>query len=102
MEKIYVRFGEIPTDEQSEIWCGDVKIGKEKGVSVYEALQDDNGKINILMPKLTYSACVSLSGCIERKSYIITGELVGMGSDAEPLLRNCKLLKEINLIPLKP
>ena len=41
---IFYRFGEIPEDECSSIWNNNNEvIGKEKGVSVYEAHKNING-----------------------------------------------------------
>ena len=44
---IFYRFSEIPKDECSSIWNNEV-IGKEKGVSVYEAHKNINGTYSIL------------------------------------------------------
>ena len=50
MKKIFVRFGKIPKNERSRIYNnGDVIIGFEKGVSVYEGIID-KGKIKIILP----------------------------------------------------
>ena len=93
MNKIYIRFGEIPLNERSNIYRNDEGIvGEEIGVSVYEGI-NDNGKIKVIMPSLTGSACVGLSGCIKKKMYIVKGKVVGIGSDGEPLLRNIKITK---------
>ena len=46
---IFYRFGEIPENECSSIWNNnDEVIGKEKGVSVYEAHKNINGHILLL------------------------------------------------------
>jgi hypothetical protein len=94
---IYIRFGFIPRNEESKIHCGDVFIGHEIGVSVYEAVQRGE-KIHIILPQCSYSACVSLSGCLERKARIVTGDVVGVGSDSEPLLKNIDIVQELGLI----
>jgi len=91
MEKIFVRFGDIPKNGKSKIYCGEVFEGYEKGVSVYEAIKDGD-TIQILLPSLTGSACVTLSFCLERPMFEVTGEVVGKGSDGEPLLKNCKAI----------
>lgn len=45
----FYRFGDIPEDECSSIWNNnDEVIGKEKGVSVYEAYKNINGHILLL------------------------------------------------------
>lgn len=89
--KAFIRFGDIPTNERSSIYCGDSgKIGEEIGVSVYDAINID-GEWRIVMPKkMTYSTCVSLSGFIDKEFQLVTGDLVGYGSDGEPLIVNVK------------
>ena len=43
---LFYRFGDIPEDECSSIWNNnDEVIGKEKGVSVYEAHKNINGEL---------------------------------------------------------
>ena len=94
MKLVYVRFGEIPANGKSKNYL----TGEyEKGVSVYEALERDE-KISILLPNLTGSACVSLSEVLDRPMFIVDGELCGTGSDGEPLLKNCKIVREIKNI----
>ena len=43
MKKLYYRFGDIPEDGYSSIWRIDELIGKEKGLSVYEAYKNIDG-----------------------------------------------------------
>ena len=94
MKLIYVRFGNIPENQMSKNYL----TGEyENGVSVYEAIERDNN-ISIILPSLTGSACVSLSGVLDRPMYIVDGELCGTGSDGEPLLKNCKIVREIKNI----
>ena len=48
---IFYRFGEIPEDECSSIWNNNNEvIGKEKGVSVYEAHKNINGIYSPVLP----------------------------------------------------
>ena len=87
----YIRFGKIPENGKSEIWKGDVFNGHEKGVSVYESYNE-----KVVMPKkITYSSCVSLSGCLDRNIYLVTGKRIGTGSDGEPLLKNVSIIKQL-------
>ena len=93
MRLLFIRFGEIPKFEKSK---NHLTGTFEKGVSVYEGIEK-NGFIQIIFPSLTYSACVSLSGCIDRKIiFEVAGDVVGVGSDGEPLIVNCKILKQFN------
>ena len=71
MKKLYYRFGDIPEDGYSSIWRIDELIGKEKGVSVYEAYY--------------YGS-----------RYLVTGDLLDeRGSDGEPLIKNVKIIKKL-------
>lgn len=87
----YIRFGLPP-----ESGCSKNHLNKkdEEGISVYEAIERD-GKVRVIMPSHTGSACVSLSGCLERKMYEVTGDRIGTGSDGEPLLYECQIIREI-------
>ena len=80
--------------ERSSIYFNNKVIGQEVGVSVYEAIKGGK-EIKILLPSLTYQACVTLSGCLERKMLIVQGDKVGIGSDGEVLLRNVKILERV-------
>lgn len=95
MDKVYIRFGDIPPNERSSIHCGDSgKVGEEIGVSVYDAVQMD-GEWRIVVPKkMTYSTCVSLSAYVDKEFYLVCGDLVGYGSDGEPLIKNVKILNK--------
>jgi hypothetical protein len=88
---MYLRFGDIPFNGKSIVMCGDEKIGEEAGVSVYVGIEID-GKIHVVLPRLVESSCVSLSGCLKRKMYEVVGDLVGIGSDGEPLLSNVHIV----------
>lgn len=103
----YIRIGEIPENERSSIWHGDVKIGEEKGVSVYDCTFRD-GRYYILMPPffkegigITYEGLMQevvnfrYKTDSQRKVYLVKGDLVGYGSDGEPLLKNIKILDNI-------
>ena len=92
---MYIRFGDIPTNERSSIHCGDSgKIGEEIGVSVYDAVCID-GEWRIVLPKkMTYSTCVSLSSYVDKEFMLVDGDLVGYGSDGEPLIKNVKEIKK--------
>lgn len=50
MKKLYYRFGDIPEDGYSSIWRIDELIGKEKGVSVYEAYKNIDGTYVPVIP----------------------------------------------------
>jgi len=89
----YLRFGDLPKNGKSRNHLTGVT---EQGVSVYECVLM-NGKYKLIMPDLTYSACVSLSGVLDRPCYLVSGALIGRGSDGEPLLRSPVIIKPVNI-----
>lgn len=100
---MYFRFGEIPEGEQSTIFenFGASVKGKEKGVSVYEAHKNTHGEYVPVPPSpLTelgwndYDAFVHYRWK-ELPKYIVKGDLVGFGTDNEPLLRNISIIEKI-------
>lgn len=102
-EKCYIRIGEIPADEISNIYKMGVRVGRELGVSVYNAIKIDD-KWAIVLPLPIKENQGNTIECLikqvirdknSRKIYLVTGNEVGIGSDNEPLLKNIKILKDI-------
>lgn len=96
--KRFLRFGKIPNTNKSQNYHTK-KL--ENGISVYEYVYHEN-KYKIIFPHLTYSSCVSLSGCIDRPCYLVEGQLVGFGSDGEPLITDVQIIKEVTSELYKP
>ena len=106
MGKRYIRFGEIPENEVSGIYCGgEVKVGEEKGVSVYDAVEID-GEWRVVLPNPLlkevgfdlYNFISNTKHLVEtehRPMYLVQGDEVGKGTTNEPLLRNVKIIKEL-------
>lgn len=96
---IFYRYGEIPENEISSIYRGDVYVGQENGVSVYEAHKDLKGNFTPAIPvPLTEHTADTLYGFLmyfNGPKYLVTGELVGYGSDNEPLIKNVIKLRKI-------
>ena len=105
--KKYIRIGDIPLNEESRIHRGDVILGYEKGVSVYNAiLLDDKWRIIMPLPfkegqGVTYENLIQeVTECRyeiseTRRIYLVEGDEVGIGSDNEPLLKNVRILEDI-------
>ncbi len=107
--KKYLRFKDIPENEISGIYNGDVgKIGEEIGVSCYELNDDyqitmpiDITKDKVDYHKGIYSFLNDLSWMVGDfidgyiTGYIITGDMVGIGSNGEPLLKNISIIKKL-------
>lgn len=98
--KLYIRIGEIPPNEESGIYRGDRQVGKEIGVSVYNGVFIGN-KWCIVLPSPLREGEVHTLYALEwalsqgDRAYLVTGNLVGKGSDGEPLLKNVKILEDI-------
>ena len=107
MENLFIRIGEIPSDEKSKIHRGDAVIGEEIGVSVYNMVEI-NGNYHVVMPfpmkegqGQTYECLIQeVTQCryeinFPRKVYLVTGYVVGIGHDNEPLIKNVQIIKDI-------
>lgn len=77
------------------------------GVSCYECICFNN-QYRVLLPyRPTRYTCITLHNLYERyfdgdiNMYIVTGIAVGYGSDNEPLLRNVKVVKKLNIKSFK-
>lgn len=99
--KKYIRFGDIPENEVSGIWCDTIKVGEEKGVSVYDAVMID-GQWRILLPfppkKEVGFDLYNFIGGTENghfPMYLVEGDEVGKGSTNEPLLKNVKIIEKL-------
>ena len=106
-EKFYIRIGDIPSEEKSSVYRGEVVVGYEDGVSVYDCVETD-GLYRIVMPfplkegqGMTYECLIQeITQCryeIEnpRNVYLVSGIEVGKGNDNEPLIKNVKILKDL-------
>ena len=100
---IFYRFGEIPKNEKSCIWRGEEKVGEEFGVSVYEAHKNINGQYSPVLPMpanmSTLDTFLHFIRYYSGKKYLVTGDVLPfVGIDGEPLIKNVKILKELQLI----
>ena len=102
--KIYIRFGDIPKNERSGIYRGDIKVGEELGVSVYDTIYL-NGKWRIVLPEKLSSLYSILNSALQdewkietpHEVFLVIGDEIGKGSDNEPFIRNVKILEKILL-----
>ena len=101
---IFYRFGDIPEDECSFIWNNnDEVIGKEKGVSVYEAHKNINGTYSPVLPfptnEMAFNDFIKYIKYFTGNKYLVTGDLLDeTGTDGEPLIKNVKILKKLQLM----
>ena len=102
---MYIRFGEIPVDEISGIYKGDMgRTGSEPGVCCYDFVEK-NGNYFIVMPMLKsaslnydFESFVEDLELGETKAYLIEGDLVGRATFREPCLKNVKIINELELV----
>ena len=84
----YLRLGKVPQDEKSINYFSNKK---EEGVSVFELSSNDT----IIFKNLQLIS--SFAARLEAPIYIVTGDIVGIGNDGEPLLKDVIILEEIFL-----
>lgn len=104
---IFYRFGEIPEDACSSIWNNNNEvIGKEKGVSVYEAHKNINGTYSPVLPfptnEMAFNDFIYNVKYFTGNKYLVTGDLLDeTGTDGEPLIKNIKILKKLQLMKIE-
>ena len=102
MRFCYIRIGDIPKTGKSRIHQCDKIIGEEVGVSVWEAVEL-NGKYRILIPNpCNANAMGDLDTTFLKSHYYraspvfeVDGDVIGIGSDGEPLLTNIRNIKKL-------
>lgn len=94
----YIRFGEIPENEQSTVYFHGEESKKENGVSVYDYTIIDQ-KYHIVVPnpvkENTLDTIKNLLIYDKRKVYLVYGYCIGIGNDGEPLLKNIEIVRDI-------
>lgn len=99
-EQLYIRFGEIPTDEKSKIHQGEIEVGTENGVYVYPAFKTDEGDIvlglNLPITKTTLYSQQHLIEYDDRPCYLVKGDYVGKDTDGQPLINNISIIEKID------
>lgn len=104
---IFYRFGEIPEDACSSIWNNNNEvIGKEKGVSVYEAHKNINGTYSPVLPfptnEMAFNDFIYNVKYFTGNKYLVTGDLLDeTGTDGEPLIKNVKILRKLQLMKIE-
>lgn len=104
-EQLYIRFGEIPTDEKSKIYQGEIEVGTENGVSVYPAFKTDEGDIvlglNLPITKTTLYTQQHLIEYDDRPCYLVKGDYIGKDTDGQPLINNVSIVERIDSYRVK-
>ena len=97
-KQLYVRFGDIPSNEKSKIYRGEEEIGYENGVSVYPAFELNGNIVLGLTLPITMTTLYTQQHLLEydnRPCYLVSGDYVGKGTDGEPLIRNISIIKRL-------
>lgn len=104
-EQLYIRFGEIPTDEKSKIYQGEIEVGIENGVSVYPTFKTNEGVIvlglNLPVTKTTLYTLQHLIEYDNRPCYLVNGNYVGKDTDGQPLINNVRIIEKIDNYKVK-
>ena len=94
--QLYIRFGEIPTDEKSKIYRGEIEVGIENGVSAYPAFKTNEGNIvlglNLPITKTTLHTQQLLIEYDNRPCYLVKGDYIGKDTDGQPLINNVSVI----------
>ena len=99
--KRYIRFGDIPENEVSSVWCDTIKVREEKGVSVYDTVMiDDQWRIILPFPikKEVGFDLYNFIGGTENGNlpmYLVEGDEVDKGTTNEPLLKNVRIIQKL-------
>ena len=104
-EQLYIRFGEIPTDEKSKIYQGEIEVGTENGVSVYPAFKTNEGDIvlglSLPITKTTLYTQQHLLEYDDRPCYLVKGDYVGKDTDGQSLINNISIIEKIDTYRVK-
>ena len=104
-KQLYIRFGEIPTDEKSKIYQGEIEVGTENGVSVYPAFKTSEGDIvlglSLPITKTTLYTQQHLIEYDDRPCYLVNGDYVSKDTDGQPLIKNVSIIKKIDTYRVK-
>lgn len=90
-------------NECSSIWNNNNEvIGKEKGVSVYEAHKNINGTYSPVLPfptnEMAFNDFINHIAYFTGNKYLVTGDLLDeTGTDGEPLIKNVKILMKLQV-----
>jgi len=104
--QFFIRFKNIPENEISGVYDGDCgKIRDELGVSCYQFIQQGEN-YNIVLSSISIGFLYDLIGFLDDlqegriPAYLIEAEQVGIGSYGEPVVKNIKIIKELEYVQL--
>jgi len=95
---VYLRFGNLPKSGYS---INHATGETEPGISVYEGRRVGNNKYYLMLSKVNAGSALFIAQ--GRQAHVVTGDIVGYGSDGEKCLKNCqtrKLSNKVEIIPV--
>ena len=96
--RLFIRFNKWRDEEYSRVVYRSLHIKDEIGVSVYDAIKID-GKYHICLPMPHEPSTIDTltsNLALHDNVYLVSGDVVGTGTDGEPLIKNVKLIKDIS------
>jgi hypothetical protein len=104
--QFFIRFKNIPENEISGVYDGDCgKIRDELGVSCYQFIQQGEN-YNIILSSISTGFLYDLIYFLDEfernniPAYLIEAEQVGIGTYGEPVVKNIKIIQELEYIEL--
>lgn len=102
--QLFIRFKDIPEDEISGVYDGDLgKIREEIGVSCYHFIKNGEN-YNIILSSVSPGFLSDLSRFLyfgdNLPIYLIEAEQVGIGSCGEPVVKNIEILEQLEVVEL--
>ena len=102
---LYIRFGDIPEDKQSEVHFGDAKIRKEGGLSVWRAVKSNDMYFPMMHDDINEAGVHDYFSMLfsNKPVYLVTGTEMGFleGAVREPLLTDVVIIKKLDYSYLK-
>ena len=96
---LYIRFGEIPGNNQSKVHLGDSIVRNEGGVSVWRAVEANGNYFPIMHDDINENGVSDYFQMIfsDMPVFLVTGQEMRIeGADREPLLIDVTIIKKLN------
>ena len=88
---VFLRYGSLPKHGKSTNWV-DGTI--EEGVSVFRGKELPTGEVTFIIGS-PQAEGTKLHLALDKKLYVVGGDVVGVGADGEPLLQNSKIIRQV-------
>ena len=101
---LYIRFGDIPEDNQSSVHYGDQLVRKEGGLSVWRAVEAFGTYFPMMHEDINKDGIFDYFGMLfsNKPVYLVTGSEMRLeGADREPLLEDVVVIRKLDYSYLK-